>query len=361
MTEFVMRAMFLLACASIGLKISDYRGLDEGLWGILIGLAVGLIFIALEIVISKRPIQSISAIVFGIITGCILTLLFIFILNLAVTQTFVGKLGFDYKDDFLLASAAVLVVICCYIFTMVIYKTRDRFRFIIPYVEFQKEEKGVRPVLIDTSAVIDGRLSDLCDTRIFDTILIVPKFVLQELQHVADSGDRLRRNRGRRGLEMLQALQRDERVTIQIHDGRSARGSTVDSKLVSLASQLQAKILTCDYNLTKIAELQNVDTINLNDLASALRPAVMSGEEMMLKIIRPGDEQGQGVGYLNDGTMVVVEQARDRLGQTVNVVVTNTLQTNAGRMVFARVRQEGGDKSAQGNDKDHKKRPDRNA
>jgi len=358
MTEFVMRAMFLLACASIGLKISDYRGQEEGLWGILIGLAVGLIIIALEIVISKRPIQSISAIVFGIITGCILTLLFIFILNLAVTQSFVRKLGFDYKDDFLLASAAVLVVICCFIFTMVIYKTRDRFRFIIPYVEFQKEEKGVRPVLIDTSAVIDGRLSDLCDTRIFDTVLIVPKFVLQELQHVADSGDRLRRNRGRRGLEMLQALQRDERVTIQIHDGRSARGSTVDSKLVSLASQLQAKILTCDYNLTKIAELQNVDTINLNDLASALRPAVMSGEEMLLKIIRPGDEQGQGVGYLNDGTMVVVEQARDRLGQTVNVVVTNTLQTNAGRMVFGRVRQEG-DKSAQGNDKDHKKRPDR--
>ena len=149
--------------------------------------------------------------------------------------------------------------------------------------------------------------------------------------------------------------------TIQIHDGRSARGSTVDSKLVSLASQLQAKFLTCDYNLTKIAELQNVDTINLNDLASALRPAVMSGEEMMLKIIRPGDEQGQGVGYFNDGTMVVVEQARDRLGQTVNVVVTNTLQTNAGRMVFARVRQEGGDKAAQGNDKDHKKRSERKA
>jgi len=234
-----------------------------------------------------------------------------------------------------------LAMICCYVCVMVIYKTRDNFRFIIPYVEFQKEEKGARPVILDTSAIIDGRLSDLCETRVFDTNLIVPKFVLQELQHVADSGDRLRRNRGRRGLEMLQSLQRDERVAIQIHDGRAARGSTVDSKLVSLAGQLQARILTCDYNLCKIAELHN-----------ALRPAVISGEDMTIKIIRPGDEPGQGVGYLNDGTMVVVDQARDRIGQTVTVVVTNTLQTSAGRMIFARLRGDHAERANASGDKD---------
>jgi len=185
-------------------------------------------------------------------------------------------------------------------------------------------------------------------TRLFDTTLIIPKFVLQELQHVADSADRLRRNRGRRGLEMLQRLQRDERLAIQIHDGRAARGNTVDSKLVSLAGQLQARILTCDYNLAKFAELQNVETINLNEIANALRPTVLAGEERPVQILRPGDEAGQGVGYLQDGTMVVVEGGRAHIGDSVTVVVTSTLQTSAGRMVFARIRAEhGGDKQAE--------------
>jgi uncharacterized protein YacL len=140
---------------------------------------------------------------------------------------------------------------------------------------------------------------------------------------------------------MLQRLQRDERISVQIHDGRSARGSTVDSKLVSLAAQLQARILTCDYNLSKLAEIQNVDAVNLNDLTNALRPVVLPGEEIALKIIRPGDEPGQGVGYMSDGTMVVVEQAREKINRTVNMVVTSTLQTSAGRMVFGRLRHDG--------------------
>ena len=364
MTELVLRALFMLSCAGIGYQISAYRGpAQDPLWPILIGLAVALIFIGLEIVLSKRPIQSISAIVFGLITGGILAAIFYSIFGLVDTKKLVmvlGFSGFDAEDNVLLTARLILAVICCYVCVMVIYKTRDRFRFIIPYVEFKKEERGARPILIDTSAVIDGRLSDLCDTRIFDTTLIVPKFVLQELQHIADSGDRVRRNRGRRGLEMLQQLQRDERVAIQIHDARSARGSTVDSKLVSLASQLQARILTCDYNLTKIAELQNVDTINLNDLATAVRSTVLSGEEMSLRIIRPGDEPGQGVGYLNDGTMVVVEQGREYVSRMANIIVTNTLQTSAGRMVFARLRQDHSDRDSHGNEREtHRKRSDR--
>jgi len=354
MTELVMRALFVLACASVGFRVSVYRQ-EDVIHGIVVGLAVALIIILLEMVLSRRPVQSISAIVFGLIAGWLLAILFSSIFQLALTEEMVIRLKFARRD---LESAVQLslAVICCYMCVMVIYKTRDKFRFIIPYVEFQKEEKGARPVLLDTSAVIDGRLTDLCETGIFDTTLIVPKFVLQELQHVADSGDRLRRNRGRRGLEMLQLLQRDERIAIQIHDGRSARGSTVDSKLVSLGGQLQARILTCDYNLCKIADLQNVDTVNLNDVASALRPAVISGEEMAMKIIRPGDEPGQGVGYLNDGTMVVVDQARERVGQTVNVVVTNTLQTSAGRMIFGRIRPDHAEKSGAGNEKDSPKR-----
>ncbi len=346
MAELLMRVLFLLACASVGFQVSQARDLSaDPLNNILVAIAVALLIIILEMILSRRPVQSISAIVFGLIAGWLLAILFYNIFQLALTPELQQKLDFKNIDDLQGVVRLALAVICCYLCIMVIYKTRDNFRFIIPYVEFQKEEKGARPVLLDTSAVIDGRLTDLCETGVFDTTLIVPKFVLQELQHVADSGDRLRRNRGRRGLEMLQLLQRDEGVSIQIHDGRSARGSTVDSKLVSLAGQLQARILTCDYNLCKIAELQNVDTVNLNDVANALRPAIISGEEVSLKIIRPGDEPGQGIGYLNDGTMVVVDQARNRIGQQINVVVTNTLQTSAGRMIFARKRSDPGERS----------------
>ncbi len=349
MTAWVMRVLFLLSCAGIGLSFS---GDENHLMGILIGLACAVAIIAVEFVLSKRPIQSISAIVFGLITGCIIAILFSYILQLANVKE-IGTLS-EKKTQLLITLS--LAVISCYVCVMVIYKTRDRFRFIIPYVEFQKEEKGARPVMIDTSAVIDGRLAELCETRLFDTTLIIPKFVLQELQHVADSADRLRRNRGRRGLEMLQRLQRDERLAIQIHDGRAARGNTVDSKLVSLAGQLQARILTCDYNLAKFAELQNVETINLNEIANALRPTVLAGEERAVQILRPGDEAGQGVGYLQDGTMVVVEGGRTHIGESVTVVVTSTLQTSAGRMVFARIRAEhGGEKQAE--EKEPPKKP----
>jgi uncharacterized protein YacL len=340
--------LFLLACSGIGLKFSG----DDHLMGILVGMACAVIIIALEVVLSKRPIQSISAIIFGLITGCIVAILFNYILQLANFPVVMSS----SRDQQLLITLS-LAVVSCYVCVMVIYKTRDRFRFIIPYVEFQKEEKGARPVVIDTSAVIDGRLAELCETRLFDTTLILPKFVLQELQHVADSADRLRRNRGRRGLEMLQRLQRDERLVIQVHDGRVARGNTVDSKLVSLAGQLQARILTCDYNLAKFAELQNVETINLNEIANALRPTVLAGEDRTVQVLRPGDEPGQGVGYLQDGTMVVVEGGRAHIGESVAVVVTSTLQTSAGRMVFARIRADHGGGEKQAEEKDASKKP----
>ena len=355
MMQLTVRALFLLACTSLGYHVGGLVSEDilaaGAWWGLVGGLVLGLTIIVLEILLSRSPIQSLSAIVFGLIVGSLLAVLFYHISLLAITEELVGRLtgwgsSYDNVKVYVLVS---LMAVSCYVCMMVIYKTRDRFRFIVPYVEFQKEEKGARPIVVDTSAVIDGRLADLCESNVFDTTLIIPKFVLQELQHVADSGDRLRRNRGRRGLQMLQGLQRDDRVSIQIHDARSARGNTVDSKLVSLAGQLQARILTCDYNLSKFAELQNVDTVNLSDLTNALRPTVLPGEELSLKIIRPGDEPGQGVGYMSDGTMVVVEQARDSVDRTVSVIVTSTLQTSAGRMVFGRLRS---DTSGRSEDKD---------
>lgn len=337
----------MLICGALGYRISEqigaeFAGMGEHPYafeGILIGILIAAVIMGLEIFFRRRPVQAVSAVVFGIIAGFILATLLSSVAEMVVDeQTAIGW-GFRNKEQLANIMRISFVVVCCYICVTVIFGTRDKFRFIIPYVEFKKEEKGARPIIIDTSAIIDGRIGELTHTHIFDAPLLVPKFVLQELQHVADSPDRLRRNRGRRGMEVLQRIQRDDKVEVQIHDGRVARGSNVDSKLLSLATQLQCRLLTCDYNLTKIAELQGVEIINLNDLANSLKPIAMQGEEMTVKIIRSGDEAGQGVGYLSDGTMVVVENARDRINRQVSFVVTNTLQTSAGRMVFGRVRE----------------------
>jgi uncharacterized protein YacL len=193
---------------------------------------------------------------------------------------------------------------------------------------------------LDTSVIIDGRIADVCETRILESELIVPRFILQELQNVADSTDRLKRNRGRRGLDMLNKLQTDPKTDVRIwrDEGSSTNEhESVDSRLVQLARKLNGRVFTNDYNLNKVAQLNSVDVININDLANALKPVVLPGEAMTVKVIKPGEEVGQGVGYLEDGTMVVVEQARDKIGQTLNISVTSVLQTSAGRMIFGRM------------------------
>jgi uncharacterized protein YacL len=206
-------------------------------------------------------------------------------------------------------------------------------------VEFAKQTKGNRPMLLDTSVIIDGRIADICETRISETELVVPRFVLKELQLIADSGDKLKRNRGRRGLDVLNKMQLNDKIDIQIMDvtmDRKDAKHTVDEMLVELAVKINGRVVTNDYNLNKIAQLRGVTVINVNDLANALRPVFLPGERLEVKIIRPGDEAGQGVGYLDDGTMVVVEGARDSIGESVAIAVTSSLQTSAGRMLFGR-------------------------
>ena len=192
-------------------------------------------------------------------------------------------------------------------------------------------------VLLDTSVIIDGRIADISRTGFICGPLIVPHFVLSELQHVADSSDRLRRNRGRRGLELLNRLQRDSFVPIQITDMDVEGVHGVDDKLVVLAKQLRCPVITNDYNLNRVAELQGVTVLNINELANAVRAVHLPGEELAIRVIQEGKEQGQGVGYLDDGTMVAVENGADRIDQTVETVVTKVLQTAAGRMIFARL------------------------
>jgi uncharacterized protein YacL len=217
-------------------------------------------------------------------------------------------------------------------------QTKDDFRFIIPYVEFAKEIKGLKPYVLDTSVVIDGRIADVVETRIVDNQLIMPQFVVAELQAIADSSDKLRRSRGRRGLDILNRLRSDPKVDLVIFDRELPQfaGQPVDQKLVLLAKHLEGKVVTNDYNLNKVAKLHNVGVINLNDLSNALKPIFMPGESLEVRIIKPGEEPGQGVGYLEDGTMVVIEGGREHVGENVGALVTSVLQTSAGRMVFGK-------------------------
>lgn len=196
-----------------------------------------------------------------------------------------------------------------------------------------------RPVLLDTSAIIDGRIGDICRTGFMEGTLLVPSFVIQELQRIADSSDPLRRNRGRRGLDMLSRLQKEPRVHLEIVEA-NGRGD-VDLRLVKLAQRMGARVVTSDFNLNKVASLHGVSVLNVNELANALKPVVLPGEEMSVQLIRDGKEQGQGVGYLDDGTMIVVDGGRKYIGETVDVTVTSVLQTAAGRLIFARPKTDG--------------------
>ena len=225
------------------------------------------------------------------------------------------------------------MIFICYLCVSTLLQTKDDFRFIIPYMEFSKEVKGARPLVLDTSVVIDGRIADVAETQVIDQPLVVPRFVLQELQGIADSSDKLRRNRGRRGLDILNRLQKSPGIEVKIHDAEIpelAGIREVDQRLVVLAKHLGGKVVTNDYNLNKIARLQGVDVINLNDLANAMKPIVLPGEGLTVKLLKRGEEPGQGVGYLDDGTMVVTEQGAYHLGETVRLTVTSVLQTSAG-------------------------------
>jgi len=229
-------------------------------------------------------------------------------------------------------------LVMSYLSISLLLQTKDDFRFVIPYVEFARELKGGRPLILDSSALIDGRISDVIETRILDARMIVPGFVLKEIQDIADSSDKSRRTRGRRGLDVLAKLQSMPQTEIEVIDVEDpdSKGVPVDQRLIKFAKGQGGRIVTNDFNLNKVASVQGVDVINLNDVASALRPRFLPGELLRLKIQREGEGAGQGVGYLDDGTMVVCEQAQAMIGQEIEATVTSVLQSSAGRMIFAR-------------------------
>ncbi len=300
-------------------------------------LSLGLLIVATDILVRDKQITTISAVYFGLLMGLLLGTLFSVALEPFVPQDW--NTGGEYQERGKVLKLLITLV-CCYFSISVLLQTKDEFRFIIPYVEFSKQIKGGKPLVLDTSVIIDGRIADVCDTRFVDTKLIVPRFVLQELQAVADSSDKLKRNRGRRGLDMLKRMQNNSKIDLQMHEANlpEFRDVTkVDERLVILAKVLGARVMTNDYNLNKIAQLQGVEVINLNELANALKSVALPGELMNVRLVKQGDQPGQGVGYLEDGTMVVVEQGKPHLGQEVQITVTSVLQTPAGRMIFGRV------------------------
>jgi uncharacterized protein YacL len=292
----------------------------------VIFVAAGVI--AFDIFMPHKRIDTISAVYFGTIVGMVLT----YALSIAIAPML------EHIESYRNAIRIGLGLVLCYLCISLLLQTKDDFRFIIPYVEFSKDVKGLKPYILDTSVVIDGRVADLVETDILDNTLIMPRFVLGELQRIADSSDKLRRSRGRRGLDILNRLRADKKIDLKVYDRDLAElsGQPVDMKLVLLAKHLEGKIVTGDYNLNKIARLHNVQVINLNDVANALKPVYLPGENFNVRIVKPGEAPGQGVGYLDDGTMIVVEEGRDHIGETVSISVTSVLQTSAGRMIFGR-------------------------
>jgi len=324
MNLLLVRILFILSGMVIGYQTAASNG--TGFIGMLIGGLVALVLIILEAGLRKVSVSGLSSAVFGLILGLIM-----------------AKLAGDafslfYTDPATLSMIRVtLTLTFCYLGVVVALRGKDEFNIIIPYVRLRRQDQSGDVILLDTSVIIDGRIVDICKTRFLGGKVIIPKFVLRELQQIADSTDPIKRQRGRRGLEILNTIQKESGMDITIHEQDFSETSEVDAKLVMLAKLLEAKILTVDFNLNRVASIQGIKVLNINELANALKPVVFPGEEMHIKLIKEGKEHNQAVGYLDDGTMVVVEDARRLLGQDVKVVVTSVLQTQAGRMIFTKI------------------------
>ena len=328
MTLWFIRLFFVAFCVLLGFQVGpvvSWLGPVSGWLAAVAGGALAAGLIVLELGLKKVSSRGLSAAVFGLLFGLLMAFLVIKTMDLVPMGPMVGD-----------PMRALLVIIFCYFGMAIALRGKDEFNIIIPYVKFARQDQREELIILDTSVVIDGRIADICHTRFIEGRFVVPRFVLKELQQIADSQDSIKRNRGRRGLDVLAKLQKLPNIDVRIQEEDFADVKEVDAKLVKLAKLLEARILTNDFNLNKIAELQGVQVLNINELANALKPVVLPGEVMEARVIKEGKEYNQGVAYLDDGTMVVVEQGRHLIGQTVRVQVTSVLQTAAGRMIFAK-------------------------
>lgn len=341
----VLRAVFLLTVVAVAMNFAETYFQDWNVFTVvLIFVGISFVVIGVDILVTQKSLLALSGLFFGLLVGLVIAYGAGLIFDLLVdtyrdTLCASFNVGVTELEQLVGTVKILLGVICCYLAVSFILQTKDDVRFVIPYVEFAKQRKGQRPLILDTSVIIDGRIVDILQTWGPDAPVTIPRFVLAELQAIADSGDKLKRKRGRRGLDVVNKLQSLDKIEIEFQDVRLSReeaAEPVDQRLVVLAQKINGRIVTNDYNLNKLAQIRGIDVININDLANALKPVFLPGESMQVKIIKPGEEPGQGIGYLEDGTMVVVESAADCIGEMVRVVVTSVLQTSAGRMVFGR-------------------------
>ena len=323
----LLRALFVVFCATIGAMITA-EIVDRAIPGILIGLLFGLVVVLIDRVLKGVSLRAFSSATLGLLLGLFFTNLLIAsdILHFQPESTrwvvrLVGYATFGYLGMMLAMRS-----------------NRDEFSIIIPYVRFARETTQHEPLVIDTNVIIDGRIADLCATGFLSEALIVPRLVLSELQTLADSRDQMKRERGRRGLEILNQLKSSRAVELTIYDSTDEGDLATDARLVRTAQILQARLLTNDVALCQVARLQQVPTLNLSELVRALRPIVVAGDELELALVKEGRDAHQAVGYLPDGTMIVVNQARAFVGQTKTIVVSSALQSAAGRLIFAELK-----------------------
>jgi uncharacterized protein YacL len=347
-TEFIFRIVgaivMAIGGAFVGNSVAQFlRVSPEGyvIVFILLGFLVGIILTPyitirplrqISIRLAKMPAERLIAIVLGLFIGLVAA---------ALLSLPLALLGSPFRQILPLVAAGVL----CYLSVVILVSRQNDLQAFFsglrsplsqPGTEESPANSSEQFILLDTSVIIDGRIADISKTGFIRATLLIPNFILSELQHIADSADPLRRGRGRLGLEVLTQLQNEAPVPTQITDMDVSEVRDADSKLVALGRHLRCPIMTNDYNLNRVAELQGVSVLNINDLANAVKITSLPGEELKVKIIQEGRESDQGVGFLQDGTMVVVEDGRNLINKTLNVTVTKVLQTSAGRMIFAK-------------------------
>ncbi len=324
MNLLAVRILFAIGSMIVGYQTLEPR--DAGLIGALVGIALSLVIIFMEMGMRRVSMRGLSSAVFGLLLGLIMAKLVIDALSLAPIPL-----------ETLAVIKVTLTLIFCYLSMTIALRGKDEFNIIIPYVRLRRQDQMDEVILLDTSVIIDGRIQDILKTRFMEGKIVIPKFVLKELQQIADSTDPIKRQRGRRGLEILHQIQKEVGMGITFNDEEFPEVPEVDAKLIKLAKLLDSKILTVDYNLNRVATLQDIKVLNINELSNALKPVVFPGEKMEIKLLKEGKEYNQAVGYLDDGTMVVIEDARRLIGQQVKVVVSSVLQTPAGRIIFTKL------------------------
>ena len=335
MALLILRAIFVMVSVGIAVLIFNSPAVQASPtwvpWAILTGMVVlPLTVIGLDGMIRRKDLTTITAVYFGLLVG-----VFVTYVTLLALQPILPLSPNDPLHSWL---PLVLGSVLCYLCTSLLIQTRDDFRFLIPYVEFARDVRGLRPNVLDSTAIVDGRIADLAEAGVFESRFVVPSFVLDELQAAAESNDRQQRTRGRRGLDVLARLRENDAIDIDVITPRqeSHDDLAMETRVVDLARELGGRVVTIDASAAKLAGVRSVPVINVNDVAFALKPTFMPGDAVSVRLVKAGEEPDQGIGYLEDGTMVVVENGREQIGRTVRAHVTSTLQTSAGRLVFAR-------------------------